>query len=291
MSDILNAFYTNDVLKSSLVLKGGTAINLTVFNMPRLSVDIDLDFCKDVDRDGMLSERVGITECVNRIMVERGYALSPHSKEPHSLDSWVYEYTNMGGNKDVIKIEINYSMRCHVLPYVTKLVGVDYLEPFDVVSLHPMELFGSKIKAMIERGACRDLYDVNNMINSGLFDSVEEKDLLRKIVIWYMCVGGVSVLSNEIDLSKIRKMSFPKIRSQLNPVLKKTERFDFEQAKNRVCDYVTELMKPTRSEAQFIENFSGGKFVPELLFEDEEIVKRISNHPMAQWKIKNLLQK
>lgn len=54
LSDILNAFYTNDVLKSSLVLKGGTAINLTVFNMPRLSVDIDLDFCKDVDRDGML---------------------------------------------------------------------------------------------------------------------------------------------------------------------------------------------------------------------------------------------
>jgi predicted nucleotidyltransferase component of viral defense system len=39
---ILEYFNSQDYLKEHLLLKGGTAINLTIFNLPRLSVDIDL---------------------------------------------------------------------------------------------------------------------------------------------------------------------------------------------------------------------------------------------------------
>ena len=45
--DVLQFIMQNDKLNDCLVLKGGTAINLAVFEMPRLSVDIDLDFHKD----------------------------------------------------------------------------------------------------------------------------------------------------------------------------------------------------------------------------------------------------
>lgn len=41
LTDILEYINTNPILKDSLALKGGTAINLTIFNLPRLSVDID----------------------------------------------------------------------------------------------------------------------------------------------------------------------------------------------------------------------------------------------------------
>lgn len=43
LADILEYLNTNPILKDSLALKGGTAINLTIFNLPRLSVYIDLD--------------------------------------------------------------------------------------------------------------------------------------------------------------------------------------------------------------------------------------------------------
>ena len=46
LSEVLQFISQNPKLNECLVLKGGTAINLTVFNMPRLSVDIDLDFHK-----------------------------------------------------------------------------------------------------------------------------------------------------------------------------------------------------------------------------------------------------
>ncbi len=40
LSDILDIFNTDSVLKDKYVLKGGTAINLCVFDFPRLSVGI-----------------------------------------------------------------------------------------------------------------------------------------------------------------------------------------------------------------------------------------------------------
>lgn len=40
---ILEFLNTHEYMCEHLLLKGGTAINLTVFNLPRLSVDIDLD--------------------------------------------------------------------------------------------------------------------------------------------------------------------------------------------------------------------------------------------------------
>ncbi|MDD2402247.1 MAG: nucleotidyl transferase AbiEii/AbiGii toxin family protein, partial [Clostridia bacterium] len=44
LADILEYLNTNPLLKKGLALKGGTAINLTIFNLPRLSVDIDMDY-------------------------------------------------------------------------------------------------------------------------------------------------------------------------------------------------------------------------------------------------------
>lgn len=42
LADVLDFMEQDMVLKNSLALKGGTAINLTIFDLPRLSVDIDL---------------------------------------------------------------------------------------------------------------------------------------------------------------------------------------------------------------------------------------------------------
>ena len=42
--EILGHFHNSPLLSKTLVLKGGTAINLTVFKLPRRSVDRDLDF-------------------------------------------------------------------------------------------------------------------------------------------------------------------------------------------------------------------------------------------------------
>jgi len=54
---LLNMLNAHPFIKHKFVLKGGTALNLFFFEMPRLSVDIDLNYIGEVDRAKMLEER------------------------------------------------------------------------------------------------------------------------------------------------------------------------------------------------------------------------------------------
>jgi predicted nucleotidyltransferase component of viral defense system len=152
-------------LDSCLALKGGTAINMLIFNLPRLSIDIDLDFIKGTNKEEMLKERKEISDNLLSYMDMQNYSLSSKTKKFYSLDSWIFEYTNCGGNKDIIKVEINYSLRSHIYPEKEYKIITDFFDSsYKVKALAPIELFGTKILALINRGATRDLYDVSNMI-------------------------------------------------------------------------------------------------------------------------------
>lgn len=285
---ILNFMNQNQLLSKSLVLKGGTAINLTIFELPRLSVDIDLDYNMNIGRDEMLNERGNVNSLIFRYMTSEGYSLKPTSKSPHSLDSWVFGYTNAGNNLDNIKIEINYSARCHVLPTLKKAITIDFLGDVKVNVLDPVELFASKINALVNRGAMRDIYDVSTMIVKGLFHNKREMDLLRKIFVFYRAVGSTSSAENvNLHLSSfpmIEAITYSQVRSQLMPVLRRGDKFDYVEAKNRILSFMRELVKFSEEELAFIQLFNKREYKPEVLFGSGEISNRIINHPMALWK-------
>ena len=284
LSDILQYMNANPLLFSHLALKGGTAINLVVFNLPRLSVDIDLDFTKHCLRDEMFVLRKQINSDILKYMTSQGYQLNPSSKNPHSLDSWVFYYLNSSGNKDNIKIEINYSMRNHVFEPIEKEVYMESLSlHLHVRTLTNLELFGGKIKALIERTAARDLYDVYNMLMLPVF-SVSEQSLLRKIVILYLAIGGNTPPKTDFNFKAIDNLNFSQIKRKLIPVLKKSDKFEFEVAKSKVKTYLTTLMVLTDNEKLFLERFNQKIYQPELLFDELDIVGRINDHPMAIWK-------
>lgn len=287
LCDVLMHLNENPLFAEHLALKGGTAINLTVFNLPRLSVDIDLDFTKSCSREEMMLIREHINQDLLNYMLSQGYALSPNTKNPHSLDSWVFYFQNAGGNKDNLKIEINYSLRNHLLPIIEKRVNIDFLHiDSKVRTLSTIELFGSKIKALIERTAPRDLYDIHNMLKYDIIHP-DEMDILRKSVLFYLAVGGNNQPLTGYSFENIDDLKFAQIKSSLLPVLKKGERFDLEAAKVEVKEFLVKLMVFTEEEKTFIENFNSNNYRPELLFEDPEIIERIKNHPMAIWKMSN----
>lgn len=285
---ILEHISSDSTLSQSLALKGGTAINLLVMQVPRLSVDIDLDFTENFDRPAMLRHRKAITERLQSYMFASGYRLMPSSKSPFSVDSWVFQYTNAIGNLDNVKIEINYSMRCHLLPMEYYPIQLLAFSEVKVRSLALVELYASKIKALLERGAARDLFDVHNMIQNQVIDD-SQKPLLRKSVVFYTAVGGNKKPSFPYSLDTIERLQFKQIRATLLPMLKKGTVYDLEAVKQRVCEYLTALLELTDSERLFIERFNANEYLPELLFEDETMVERVRSHPMALWKTKQEL--
>jgi len=58
-------------------------------------------------------------------------------------------------------------------------------------------------------------------------------------------------------------------------------------AQKSVTEYLTNLLTVSSKEQEYLDSFRNGKYKPELLFDDEDILGRIHNHPMALWKMQN----
>lgn len=283
LADVLTFIEQDAVLENSLVLKGGTAINLTIFDLPRLSVDIDLDFSANLPRDEMLEKRRLITERIEKYMAANKYSCSEKSKHYHALDSFVFGYKNAAGMQDNLKIEVNYMLRCHVLDGRRRTVRLPWLENgLTVLSLNPIEIFASKIVALMNRAAPRDLFDLTNMLRFGLFNE-SEQDLLRKCTVFYSAIGSEEI-SATFSFDSIAAITQNRIKTDLLPVLKDSAFFDVKAAQQECIGYLNQLLKVTESETEFLKSFRERQYQPALLFSDAEILSRISTHPMALWK-------
>ena len=71
--NLLNALNSHPFLKGKWVLKGGTALNMFIFDLPRLSVDIDINYIGAMDREEMLRDRPKIEQAVQAVFSREGF--------------------------------------------------------------------------------------------------------------------------------------------------------------------------------------------------------------------------
>ena len=279
---ILEYFNSQDYLKEHLLLKGGTAINLTIFNLPRLSVDIDLDFVPNLPREETMDAREAVSDIIRRYMSEQGYSLFDASRFSHSLDAFHYNYINAASNRDMIKIEINYSLRTHVFQAEERCLLTDaFGEPISVNTVAVAEIFAAKANALMSRAAARDLYDFCNMIDQNTIS--RQEDMFRKCTVFYSTISAKEV-NRSFDTAAIDKLSFSRIRTDLFPVLGVNKKFALEEKKLQAKEFIASVMMLQDGEKEYMDRFISKEYRPELLFGDYEIVERIKKHPMALWK-------
>ena len=187
---ILEFMNSDEVLSNHLWLKGGTAINLTIFDFPRLSVDIDMDYTPNDEKAVMEETRQEIDRLLRDYMESEGYVLSDESRFMHSLDSYHYNYINAAGNKDMIKIELNYSLRAHILaPVMVNMIPRIFEEGFSVRTLDPMEIFATKANALLNRAAARDaekkavpyMILANQFVSTAFFEGKDKYEEIYRI--------------------------------------------------------------------------------------------------------------
>ncbi|GAA0332248.1 nucleotidyl transferase AbiEii/AbiGii toxin family protein [Sphingomonas oligophenolica] len=155
-------------------LKGGTAINLFVRDMPRLSVDIDLTYLPVRDRKASLA---AIDAAMKRIAdrIEHGIPgarVTPTLLRPESI---VTKLVVRSGNSQ-IKIEVTPVLRGCVyepaLATVSPAVEAAYgFAEMQVISF--ADLYAGKIVAALDRQHPRDLFDVRDLLaNEGVSDEL-----------------------------------------------------------------------------------------------------------------------
>ena len=272
-------------ISHQLILKGGTAINLIYTNLARLSVDIDLDYVGSLEKEQTLKDRERILESLDNYMLKEGYSVSSKSRGSAILASRTYAYINAYGNRDNIKVEINFIDRIHILPIVNRKINHFDKEVMIQAPLEE-ELFAMKICALIDRSKPRDLYDTFRLKNDFLN---LEKDKLRKLTVFYLSLDGIFELNGN-TFKGIETISQDSIKKELFPVLKKNEKFNLEAIKQEVINFLQDLLVLTSDETKYLEEFSKGTFNPSLLF-DVCSAERAAKHPMAKWRINNIGKK
>ena len=107
--ELLEGFRSHPFLKSRVALKGGTALNLFVFEVPRLSVDIDLNYTGATDRDVMLAERPKVEQAIEAVCGRLGIQIKRVPAE-HAGGKWRLAYTSVSGRSGTLEIDVNF--RC-----------------------------------------------------------------------------------------------------------------------------------------------------------------------------------
>lgn len=157
-------------------MHGGTAINLFVRNMPRLSVDIDLTYVEILERKETLDAINAALGRIKENIEKRRPSIQIEHKE-HICKLQLNEHGT------TIKIEVNMVGR-GLLEEATKAQLCETAqEQFDVFCTMPIvsmgQLYGGKICAALDRQHPRDLFDVKLMFeNEGFTDEVKRGFLL-----------------------------------------------------------------------------------------------------------------
>lgn len=165
-------------------LKGGTAINLFIHDMPRLSVDIDLTYLPIENRDIFLQNIEPELLKMKQAIEQLGVAVKTVPMKNGSI-SKLQVYSNNG----MIKIEPNFVLRGTVFPCEEKELcnkaQDQFLKFMRVKTLSVADLYGGKLCAALDRYHPRDLFDIKLLLeNQGLTEAV------RQAFIVYLASGS-----------------------------------------------------------------------------------------------------
>ena len=112
---LLGTLDSHPFLRGKLALKGGTALNLFLFDVPRLSVDIDLNYVGSESRDGMLEERPQIEEAMRAVFGREDFEVGEAPRE-HAGGKWHLRYAASIGQRSGIDVDLNYMLRVPLWP-------------------------------------------------------------------------------------------------------------------------------------------------------------------------------
>ena len=156
---LLDGLNAHPFLKPRIALKGGTALNLFVFDVPRLSVDIDLNYIGAAARETMLDERPKVEQAVRAVCSRDGLPIKRMPSE-HAGGKWRLAYTRSTGDSGNLELDVNFMLRVPLWePVFTECRPVGSFRAAPARVLEPHELAAGKLAALLARSASRDIFD------------------------------------------------------------------------------------------------------------------------------------
>ena len=257
------------------------------FNIPRLSVDIDLNY-QGLDRSEMLENKKEHEKIFQKLFQEKGYTVK-RMPEEHAGGKWRLNYKNIMGQDQNLEVDLAYMLRVPLMPTEIRSSN-DFCgfkaQNIRVLNIH--ELAAGKFCALLSRCKPRDLFDAHLLLHNISWN----KQKLRECFTTYAAF-------NKDDFSQIEalgdvKFDLSQFKAQLIATLPAGSiTLSPEEYLNKLiteCRGKLDIILPfSDSEKNFLKevNFTGNIY-PEMVSEDESMQMNIRNQPMLAWKCLNV---
>lgn len=265
--------------QTCFALKGGTAINLFLNEMPRLSVDIDLTYLPIESRNDSLE---AINNALNTIAKDTQKELTsiyPKIKvrKGYNTSGQIIRLFIQAG-KAQVKIEPNLVIRGEVFPSDVRSLSKRVQETFNVELQAPLmsipDIYGGKICAALDRQHPRDLFDIKE-----LYQKLGLTDDIRKTFIVYLISHDRPI--HELIKPKLKDLSISFDAEFKGMPFKEVTCIELEAARTRlISDITTQL---SNDERKFLMSIKEGSPKWELLG-----LPGIEKLPAIQWKLANI---
>jgi predicted nucleotidyltransferase component of viral defense system len=286
---LLEALGSHPFLKGKLALKGGTALNLFIFNVPRLSVDIDLNYVGAEDREVMLAERPKIEQAVQAVFAREGFTVR-RMPEEHAGGKWSLRYQSAAGLGGNLEVDLNFMYRVPLWPVTLSdsyPVGTWQAIQIPVIDIH--ELAAGKLAALLARRQARDLFDSHRILQKENLDH----DKLRTAFVVYGAMNRKDWRTVTIENVNFESAELAR---QLIPTLRVTE----FTAQESIDQYGIRLVEDCRQALSVVLPFSEnekafldllleqGEIDSIMLTSDLDLQQRIQKQPLLEWKAVNV---
>jgi predicted nucleotidyltransferase component of viral defense system len=255
-------------------LKGGTAINLFLRDMPRLSVDLDLVF-----PDYTLPRTDALVQINNtiRTAAERLKARGFTTRTVSAADAGETKILVRRGSIEV-KVEVNFVLRGTVYPVRTASLAPAAREALladlelPVVSVE--DLYGGKLVAALDRQHPRDLFDCMQLFaHEGITPAI------RRAFVVYLASHNRPV--HEVLFPNLRDIGYEYERTFKGMTTEPVAISDLEAARARVVRELQEGLDA--DERRFLVTFVRNEPEWELLG-----IPHLAQLPGLKWKLQNL---
>lgn len=249
-------------------MHGGTAINLFVRNMPRLSVDIDPTYVEIADRaDSIAAINAALARIASRLEGRRDRTQARHRSDVCKL-----QVSREGVE---VKLEVNLVGRGVLGEPVTMALCARAQDEFNAFVEFPIvplsQLYGGKICAALDRQHPRDIFDIRYMLEAEGFS-----EPIRKGFVY--CLLGSDRPMNEVLRPNVQDQRRA-LRSQFEGM--SAETFGYEEHELGLSRLIAEVnCGLTDEDRALLMSVKNAK--PDWSLDDS------SRYPSVRWKLMNL---
>lgn len=265
-----------------LSLRGGTALNLLHLDLPRLSVDIDLDFVGTADAEQARQRRPQLLAEIEALARAAGYEVV-QERASYAMAHLRLPYLDADGGPALLRFDVNFLDRVPILPPARLAVRHPFADDLPAGTMQTLalpELAAAKTIALVRRALARDLFDVAML--SGLPD-IDDEQLRTALVVRGASYPPPSPAEYSADV--VERVRATRWRSEVLALARRPVPVSLETAKEQAAGFLRRATDLAEGHREFLRRLELGELRPELL-PDRELAARVAANPALLWRLR-----